>query len=71
MAELAELQSDLDELQRAKRSGVLIVRHGEKMVTYRSMQEILRAIADTKRDIDALVPTRKKRQMRVVTGRGT
>jgi len=71
MAELAELQSDLEELQRAKRSGVLTVRHGEKLVTYRSMTDILRAEADTKREIAALQGTTKRRQMRVQTARGT
>jgi hypothetical protein len=44
MATLVELQAQLASLEKARGSGALIVRHGDTQVTYRSMDELIKAI---------------------------
>ncbi len=53
MATLAELQTRRDALQNALDSGVLILREGDKHVTYRNTADMRGALADLERRITA------------------
>lgn len=53
-SELAALKDQLKALKAARASGVLIVRHGDESLQYRSMAEIVSAINAVKSDIRAL-----------------
>lgn len=44
MADVAELQLQLAALKKARSSGALIVKHGDTQVTYRSIEELQKAI---------------------------
>lgn len=44
MADVAELQTQLTALKKARASGALIVKHGDTQVTYRSIAELQSAI---------------------------
>lgn len=44
--DLEELEAQLAALRKAKRSGALIVRHGDTSITYRSMADINEAIGE-------------------------
>jgi hypothetical protein len=50
---VSEMRSLLDALVRARMSGVLITRHGDKMIQYKSDEDMAKAIADIKADINA------------------
>lgn len=59
-------QDDLDAIERAIASGALIVRHGDKMINYRSLAEmqqardmIARSIASPRRPRFTLITTSK------------
>lgn len=52
MADLATLQAQLEALKTARNSGVLIVRHGDEQVTYRSRAEIDSIIDSIQGEID-------------------
>ena len=51
---IISLQKRIDALKKARDSGVLRVSHGDSDVTYRSLDEILRAIAAAEREIAVL-----------------
>lgn len=51
MADLASLQTQLDALKRAYRSGVRAVEHDNKRVTYASGEEMRAAIASLQAEI--------------------
>ncbi|OCC05125.1 hypothetical protein BA190_09420 [Labrys sp. WJW] len=61
METLEELQVELRKLRRAKRSGVLIIRHGDKSIQYRDMGELQSAIDDIRSAIADLMGTRRSR----------
>lgn len=50
---MALTSADIDALDRAIASGELTVRHGERLVTYRSIDELLRARAAILADLAA------------------
>ncbi|MEI9403378.1 phage head-tail joining protein [Mesorhizobium argentiipisi] len=51
MATLAELQSQLDTLRRARATGLRSAQHGDSKTEYRSDAELAAAIADLERQI--------------------
>lgn len=53
MATLAELETRRDALQKAMDSGVLSLREGDKLVTYRNTLDMRGALADLERRITA------------------
>jgi len=69
--DLTEMQSDLDELRRAAASGALMIRHGEKSVTYRSMADLQVAISNLQTEIAGLSGTSRRKQIRLRYRRGT
>lgn len=59
--DLTEMNELLDELKRARASGVLVVKHGDTTTTYRSIDEINRAISALEGDISKLTGKRRRR----------
>lgn len=57
---LTELRAQLRSLKLARASGALVVRHGDTMVTYRSLSELNQAIAAVTGEIAALLGTQRK-----------
>lgn len=51
MATAAELTARIEKLKAARASGVLSVRHGDQMTTFRSIAEINAAIAADEREL--------------------
>lgn len=51
---LAEWEARLEVLEKAFTSGTLIVKHGDTQLTYRSMDELSKAITYVKGKIDKL-----------------
>lgn len=66
MATVEELQAQRAGLVATARSGALIVRTGERQVTYRSMEDLNAAIAAIDGEIAAAQGVRPVRQLRVV-----
>ncbi|MBR0687334.1 hypothetical protein JQ594_15490 [Bradyrhizobium manausense] len=65
------LQAQIDALTTARNTGVLTVRHGEQQVTYRSIDELNKAITSAKADLEALQGTpRRVTQYRFSTRKG-
>lgn len=60
MATLDDLTAQLAALEKARASGALRVRHGDTDVTYRSIDDIRKAIADIEGAIAALNGTQRK-----------
>ena len=52
MASISELEARLERLKKARASGVLSVRHGDTTTTYRSLDELTRAIGLVEQEID-------------------
>ncbi|HYD05939.1 MAG TPA: hypothetical protein VEC60_09440 [Reyranella sp.] len=71
---LIQLQAQLDTLRRARGSGVLTVEDGGKRITYRSMDELEKAIGAVTQDIARMTATDTNpvpaRTMRSSTGKG-
>jgi hypothetical protein len=61
MAELATLQARLEKLDAMIASGVLTSKHGETLITYRSMDELLTARALLEKEIAAASGTPRVR----------
>jgi hypothetical protein len=59
-ADATTLQARIDALKAARDSGVLTVRHGESTVTYRSMDEIMRAITAAQADLNEIQGTPRR-----------
>lgn len=53
MATLTELQAQLEQLKRARNTGVLQIRKGDDSTTFRSMKEMNEAIAALEGEIAA------------------
>jgi hypothetical protein len=53
MTDIATLLKQLEELKDARRTGALKIRFGDRETTYRSDEELSRAIADLQREIGA------------------
>jgi hypothetical protein len=71
MAEsLEDLEAALAALKKAKRSGALVVRHGDTSVTYRSVEELQAAINDVQGDINAINGVTRGPKYVVQTGKG-
>ena len=70
MATLAELQTRRDALAASRASGVARVSYDGKMVEYRSLAEIDRAIDVLDREIATLEGRSVIRQVRVTTTKG-
>jgi len=51
---IQSIQARIDALKAARDSGALSVRHGESMVTYRSTDDIMKAITAANSDLAAL-----------------
>lgn len=66
--EVTEMKEMLDELVRARSSGVLVVKHGDTTTTYRSIAELERAISALEGDI-AKAEGRRRRKVRTITQR--
>ena len=57
---MAYTQAQIDTLKKAIASGVLIVRHGDEQVTYRSLAEMRRVLADMEGEVNPTVqPARR------------
>lgn len=54
MASADELTARIEKLKKARGSGVLTVRHGDEMVTYRSVAEINAAIRADEQELAGL-----------------
>jgi hypothetical protein len=54
---MAFTSADIDALDRAIASGELMVRHGERQVTYRSLDELIKARATIAAEIAASAAT--------------
>lgn len=50
---MAWSQSQIDAIKAAIASGVLTVRHGETLTTYRSVAEMMRVLAAMQAEVDA------------------
>lgn len=70
MADLATLQSDLEKLKRARRSGVLRVTIEGRDVLYRSDAEIARQIAALENEINQLTASNTPRTISVRSEKG-
>ncbi|MHB2169951.1 phage head-tail joining protein [Alsobacter sp. R-9] len=64
-ASLDTLQARRDALLAAMASGVLTIRHGESLTTYRSLEEMERALALLDAQIDQANSVRRYRSVRV------
>jgi hypothetical protein len=62
-----QLQGWIDALKAARASGALSVRHGESMVTYRSLSEINSAIAANEQELSLLGGMKTVRAYRITT----
>lgn len=60
MTDLATLQTQLEALKAARASGALSVRHGDTSVTYRSMDELIKAIEAVQKEINAANGTTRR-----------
>lgn len=63
-----EMKEMLDNLVRARSSGVLVVKHGDTTTTYRSVSELNAAIAALKEDI-ARASGKRRRRVHYITQR--
>lgn len=54
MADIDTWTARVDSLERAVSSGTLVVRHGDTSVTYRSMSDLMQALAYAKGQVDKL-----------------
>lgn len=70
MATLEELNLQLAALKKARASGVLIVRHGDTQVTYRSIDDIQKAIDAIIEEINALKGIKRRPRYVRQDGRG-
>ena len=61
MATLTELQTQLDDLKAARNTGVLIARHGDVSITYKTDKEMLAAIQSLENDIAAMQGATRRR----------
>ena len=70
MADLETLTERLELLETAHASGVLVVKHGDTSLTYRSIYELERAINRVKRQINRLNGVERKPGYVVQTTKG-
>lgn len=63
----AQLQGWIDSLKAARGSGTLSVRHGDEMVTFRSLEEINAAIAANEQELSLLGGQQTVRGFRITT----
>ena len=56
-----ELQARITTLRTARDSGVLTVKHGDELTTFRSLKELNEILADLEGQLAALTGTRKSR----------
>lgn len=72
MAEtVQQLQAKLDAIQKARDAGVLMTRHGDTSLQFRSLDEMDRIISSLKQRIDAASGQRKSRINYITqTGKG-
>jgi hypothetical protein len=66
----AQLQGFIDALKGARANGALTVRHGESMVTYRSIAEINSAIAANEQELSTLGGLKTVRRFAIRTHKG-
>ncbi|NEI52705.1 hypothetical protein GR217_34365 [Rhizobium leguminosarum] len=57
---MAYTQAQIDSLKKAIASGVLIVRHGDEQITYRSLAEMRRVLADMEGEVNPTVQTARR-----------
>jgi hypothetical protein len=57
---MAYTQAQIDTMKRAIASGVLIVRHGDEQITYRSLAEMRRALADMEAEVNPSLQTPRR-----------
>ena len=67
---MATTQAELDALVRARNSGVLRVSYEGKSIEYRSMDDLLKAIAAAQAELDAAAASPSARQVRAYTMKG-
>lgn len=65
-----ELEAQRDAIRRAIRSGARMVRHGEKIVEYRSVAELQAALDDVQAQITEVTGTRRGRVRYMKTSKG-
>lgn len=71
MASLPDLRARREKLVKAIDSGALTIRHGEKQVTYRSLNEMEKTLARLDDEIAALSGGKKRpKGRRIYTRRG-
>lgn len=70
MSELTDKQAELASIQKARNSGVLMVRHGDVMTTFRSLAEMDKIIASLTAEIAKLADTAQVRQYRFIPHKG-
>lgn len=66
MADLATLQARLDQIEAARDSGVLMVRHGDTSTQFRSLGEMNQTIMNLKRQIAKLDGSAKKSRVNYI-----
>lgn len=69
-ATATQLQGWIDALKAARANGALTVRHGESMVTYRSIAEINAAIAANEQELSTLGGLQIVRRFKIRTHKG-
>lgn len=67
---LEQLKAQRDALKAARYAGVLTVKAGDKLVTYRSDNELQAALADIETEIATLAGRRPPRRIRIYAGKG-
>lgn len=68
--DIQELRSQRDSLRAARYQGVLLVRAGDKWVTYKSDREMASALAALERDIAALECRKRRRALYTYAQKG-
>lgn len=67
---IEELESQRDAIRRAIRSGARMVRHGDKIVEYRSVSELQSALDDVQEQIAEVAGVRRSRIRYAKTTKG-
>ena len=70
MATVLELEARIEALKAQRDSAVARVSYDGRLVEYRGTAEIVRAIAELERELQALQSTAPVRQIRIYTSKG-
>lgn len=57
----ADIQARIDQLQKVRDSGVLTMKHGDTLTTFRNLDELNRALQDLYRQLNAVNGTKRSK----------